>query len=250
MITHPTALAGMFTTKTMCVLRATAPQARQDGTLDKQVVSLQARKELFKALDLIPPEYTFEAASAAVQAAPCSMPGGPTPKPSAGKHHHVKAGGKKRGVENREKPSKSSTKSSAGTSLPDATATAFESGCTAAGWNVGGCLQAVEAEAPRTRGRAPINSYRDSSSDSEPEDASGAEPRSEGSFPLLPNASAAPKEKRELPAEFNRTLTQQRLKHSRWCGAAVFICRDNPLSSRSHLHDKHCHMSLNHVGFY
>jgi hypothetical protein len=43
-------------------------QALKEGTLDNQVFSLQARQALFKSLDLIPPQYTYEAACAAVQA--------------------------------------------------------------------------------------------------------------------------------------------------------------------------------------
>jgi hypothetical protein len=45
-------------------------QARQDGTLDDRVVSLQSRRELLNTLDLIPPQYTYEAACAALQDAP------------------------------------------------------------------------------------------------------------------------------------------------------------------------------------
>jgi hypothetical protein len=45
-------------------------QARQEGTLDDLVVSLQSRRELLKTLDLIPPQYTYEAARAAMQDAP------------------------------------------------------------------------------------------------------------------------------------------------------------------------------------
>jgi hypothetical protein len=44
-------------------------QARQAGTLDAQVFSLQARRALFQSLDLIPPEYAKTASSAAAQAA-------------------------------------------------------------------------------------------------------------------------------------------------------------------------------------
>jgi hypothetical protein len=199
------------------VLRVTPPQARQDGTLDEQVVSLQARKELFKALDLIPPEYSFEAASAAVQAAACDMPVGPTPKPSASKQHVLQAGGKKQDVRTHKKTSKSGTKSSAGDSLPDATA--FDSGCTAAGWEASGGPQVVEAEAPRTRGRPPLHSYRRISSDSEPEDASAPESGPEDSSSLLPNASTAGRQKRKLPADFSRS---PHFKHRRYGGAALF----------------------------
>jgi hypothetical protein len=45
-------------------------QARQQGTLDSQVTSLQARKALLKSLHLIPPGFTFEDASAALDASP------------------------------------------------------------------------------------------------------------------------------------------------------------------------------------
>jgi hypothetical protein len=45
-------------------------QARQEGTLDDLVVSLQSRREMFDSLDLIPPQYTYKAARAAVQEAP------------------------------------------------------------------------------------------------------------------------------------------------------------------------------------
>jgi hypothetical protein len=45
-----------------------ATQARQEGNLDNMVFSLQARRELFQSLDLIPPEYTEEASFAAVVA--------------------------------------------------------------------------------------------------------------------------------------------------------------------------------------
>jgi hypothetical protein len=178
------------------LLATTSIQARQDGTLDERVVNLQARKELFEALDLIPPEYTFEAASAAVQAAPCSMPGGPTPKPPEGKNHHAR--GKKRGAGEPGKQRRSSTKSTSGSA-----ATA------AAGWSGSRGLQEVAAEAPRTRGRPPLHSYREVTSDSEPEDASAAESGPEDSAP------AAAKKKRKLPSKFDGSAFQQQSKYSR-----------------------------------
>jgi hypothetical protein len=48
--------------------RPLCKQARQAGMLDAQVFSLQARRALLHSLDLIPAQYTYTAASAAVQA--------------------------------------------------------------------------------------------------------------------------------------------------------------------------------------
>jgi hypothetical protein len=47
-----------------CWACAPCTQAREDGTLDQEVVSLQARRALLKGLDLIPPEYTYQEAAA------------------------------------------------------------------------------------------------------------------------------------------------------------------------------------------
>jgi hypothetical protein len=67
-------------------------QARRAGTLDSQVFSLQARRERFQALDLIPPEYTFQAASAAVLAAqPPPNSSAPAQPSSSARPTNVKA---------------------------------------------------------------------------------------------------------------------------------------------------------------
>jgi hypothetical protein len=62
-------------------------QARQDGTLDGLVVSLETRRGVFNNLDLIPPEYTYEVACAAVQAPQGSPEPGPAPLPAGSKRH-------------------------------------------------------------------------------------------------------------------------------------------------------------------
>jgi hypothetical protein len=203
------------------------PQARQDGTLDERVVSLQARKELFKALDLIPPEYTFEAASAAVQAAPCNMPVAmrPTSKPSQGKNRDSSNSGQQRnGSSTSTGPSNCPTDAAA--------AAALDPSCTAAGWDDSQGPQGLATGAPRTRGRPPATSYSERVSGSEPEEDSDAESGPESSRALLPNARAAAEQKRKLPAESHRIPPQQLVKHSRYVHLAggqkcIAICHKN-----------------------
>jgi hypothetical protein len=116
------------------------------------VGSLQARKELFEALDLIPPAYTFEAASAAVQAAPRSVPAaGPTPKPFEGKD--VQTAGGRQGVAGSAALQRNGpTTSTVAISSTAADVAAAASGPTAAGWHATPALQGVAAVAPRTQG--------------------------------------------------------------------------------------------------
>jgi hypothetical protein len=55
----------------------TCSQARIEGTLDAQVFSLQARRALFKSLDLIPPELMHEAPPGAADTAALDCPSAP-----------------------------------------------------------------------------------------------------------------------------------------------------------------------------
>jgi hypothetical protein len=51
-------------------------QARSQGTLDAQVVSLEARRELIRSLDLVPARFSYEAAAQAVGPPPPPAPTG------------------------------------------------------------------------------------------------------------------------------------------------------------------------------